>query len=35
MAEAGGVSAPEPVVCALIEDIFGALGFTETLSARC
>ncbi len=27
MAEAG-VNAPEPVVCALIEDIFGALGFT-------
>ena len=23
-----GVSAPEPVVCALIDDIFGALGFT-------
>ena len=28
-----GVSAPEPTVCALIEDIFGALGFTAGESA--
>ena len=29
MMAAAGVSAPEATVCALIEDIFGALGFTD------